>query len=364
MRTLSVLSLILVSLLSAPLGAGPLGYNVTNLASDVPGLAVFTDPTLINAWGIAASGGSPQWLGANGSGTSPIYNGAGVKQGLQVTIPGDGSVTGVAFNANAASSFNGDAFLFVSEDGTFSGWRGALGTNAEVLGLADPANVYKGLAEGSTGGFAYAYAANFRTGNIDIFKGSAGAPDLAGNFVDPALPAGYAPFNIALINGALYVTYALQDGAKKDEISGPGNGFVSKFGLDGSFQGRVISNGALNSPWGLAVAPSVWGDFGGALLVGNFGDGKINAFDLNGVLLGTLSDSGGNPISIDGLWGLRFGNGGNGGAPNQLFFTAGPEDESHGLFGDIVPIPEPSTITLAAAGLLLFLHRRRTVIRP
>lgn len=358
MRKLSVLSLIPVCFTSAPLGAGPIGYLVTNFASDVPGLAAFTDPTLINAWGIASSGTSPLWLGANGSGTSPIYNGAGIKQGLQVTIPGDGSVTGVAFNANSATSFNSDLFLFASEDGTISGWRGALGSTAEVLATASPDNVYKGIVQGTTGGFAYAYAANFRTGNIDVLKGSAAAPDLPGNFIDPNLPSGYAPFNVAIVNGDLYVAYALQDGSKKDDVSGAGNGFVSKFGLDGSFKGRLISNGPLNSPWGIAQAPTNWGDFGGALLVGNFGDGRINAFDINGVLLGTLGDAGGNPISIEGLWGLRFGNGGNGGAPNALFFTAGPGGEDHGLFGDIVPIPEPSTLALAAAGLLLFLHRR------
>jgi uncharacterized protein (TIGR03118 family) len=360
MRTLCALSLSIFFFTSAPLGAGPIGYLVTNLASDVPGLAAFTDPTLINAWGIASGTTSPFWLGANGNGTSPLYTGAGVKLGLQVTIPGEGSVTGVAFNSNAPGNFNSDVFLFASEDGTISGWRGALGTTAEILATGDPANVYKGIAEGTHGGFAYAYAANFRTGNIDVFKGNAAAPDLPGSFVDPNLPSGYAPFNVAIIDGSLYVAYALQDSAKKDDVPGAGNGFVSKFGLDGSFQGRLVSNGPLNSPWGLALAPANWGDFGGALLVGNFGDGRINAFDVNGVLLGTLSDANGNPIAIDGLWGLRFGSGSaNGGPLDALYFTAGPGGEEHGLFGDIVPIPEPSTIALGATGLLLFLGRRR-----
>ena len=194
--------------------AGPIGFKVKNLASDQQ------DGKLVNAWGIAASATGPFWLGANGSGTSLIYNGAGAKQGLEVTIPGDGSVTGVAFSG-VAGQFHGDAFLFASEDGTFSGWRGALGTTAETLALADPDNVYKGLTVGSVGGHSYAYIADFHSGTIDVAKGDAAAPNLPGAFVDPALPAGYAPFNVANIGGVIYVAYAVQ-GAGKDEAAGPG----------------------------------------------------------------------------------------------------------------------------------------------
>ena len=179
----------------------------------------------------------------------------------------------------AAGNFNGDAFLFDSEDGTVSGWRGSLGGAAETLALANSNNIYKGLTIASTGGFTYAYLANFRAGTIDVMKGLSGAPDLAGNFTDPGLPAGYAPFNVQVIGSSIYVAYALQDANKEDEQAGAGLGFLTQFDLNGNFVRRVTSGGALNAPWGLALAPASFGDLGGLLLVGNFGDGRINAYD-------------------------------------------------------------------------------------
>ncbi len=358
-------SIVVACFVAAIAGAGtsraaPIGFTVTTLATDL------TDPGLINAWGIASSATSPFWIASNGAGTSEIYNGAGVKQALVVTIPGDGSVTGVAFSG-AAGAFNGDAFLFVSEDGTISGWRGALGTTAENLQLADPVNVYKGLAVATVGGHQYAYAANFKAGTIDVLKGDALAPDLTGTFTDPGLPSGYAPFNVANINGTIYVTYALQDATGQDDVAGPGNGIVSRFDLNGNFLGRVATDGALNSPWGLALAPAGFGDVGGALLVGNFGDGLINAYDpITGMFLETLVDAGASPIAIDGLWGLSFGNGASAGSPGTLYFTAGPGDERHGLFGQITPLaspppaaPEPGTLLLFGTGLAAVVRRRR-----
>ena len=183
MRRFACAALSMIMLGAMPVIAGPVGFIQTNLASDVPGLAKVTDPNLVNAWGMGASATSPVWIGANGTGTSVLYNGAGVKQGLVVTIPGDG-VTGVLFS-NVAGSFNGDAFLFVNEDGTVSGWRGALGTTAETLQLADPANVYKGLAGANIAGSEYAYLANFRSGSIDVLRGAGGPPGLLGNFTRP-----------------------------------------------------------------------------------------------------------------------------------------------------------------------------------
>jgi uncharacterized protein (TIGR03118 family) len=353
---------------AAPALASPLGFVVTNLASDQPGVARFTDPNLINPWGMAASPTSPIWIGVNGSGNSELYTGAGVMQALVVGIPGNGSVTGVSFNPSSASgAFNRDLFLFASEDGTVSGWRGALGTNAEVLQLADPNNVYKGMADGTLGGHEYAYLANFHAGTIDVLKGDAGAPDLAAHFTDPNLPAGYAPFDIQNLNGVLYVTYALQDGSGRDDDPGAGHGFVDRFDLNGNFLGRVVSGGLLNSPWGLALAPAGFGDLGGSLLVGNFGDGRINAFDpLTGAFVETLVDTNGHIITLDGLWGLRFGNGGNGGDPLNLYFTAGSASESHGLFGVIganapAAVPEPTTMILVAGGLMAGALRRRRI---
>ncbi len=191
MRSICLFAITLMVTTIVPAQAATVGFVQTNLASDVPGMANFTDPGLVNAWGIIASGGSPFWLGINGSGTSELYNGAGVKQGLVVSIPGDGTVTGVAF-ANIAGAFNGDTFLFASEDGTFSGWRSALGTAAETLQIGTAANVYKGLTDATVGNNVYGYLANFRSGNVDVIKGNAAAPDLTGRFTDPNLPAGYA----------------------------------------------------------------------------------------------------------------------------------------------------------------------------
>ena len=330
------------------------GVVATNLVTDDQSVnaAQITDGHLLNAWGISFSPTSPFWVSANGSGLATLYRvdpitNATTKQGLEVTIPGSGSVTGQVFNGS--TDFNADRFLFVSEDGTISGWRGALGTSAETLVLGSTSNVYKGTAQATVGGNTYLYAANFRAGTIDVIKGNAGAPSLSGNFTEPNIPTGYAPFNIQNINNRLYVTYALQDAAKLDDVAGPGNGFVSVFDTQGNFLNRVASSGTLNSPWGLAVAPTSFGSFAGDLLVGNFGDGRINAFDLTtDTFVGQLTGINGNPLEIAGLWALTPGNGGSGGNTESIYFSAGPGDESHGLFGVLsaAPVPEPSTIVM------------------
>ena len=346
-------------------GAGP--FKSTNLVTDdqAANAAVLTDPNLVNAWGISRSGTSPFWVSDNGTGVATLYRvnpitGVPSINPLVVSIPGLGNVTGQVF-AGVAGSFNGDAFLFVSEDGTVSGWRGALGTVAETLALPDANNVYKGSAFENILGNGYLYGANFHTGKVDVYKGNAGAPALAGNFVDPGIPAGYAPFNIQDIGGNLYVTYALKNG--DEDAPGLGNGFVSVFDAQGNFISRVGSQGTLNSPWGLALAPPSFGAYAGDLLVGNFGDGTINVFDLaTNTFLAQLLAPDGNPLVIDGLWALMAGSGaGNGGLSEAIYFSAGPDGESHGLFG-VIAAPEPATLTLLGLALLvlvLALARRR-----
>lgn len=349
--------------------AWAVSFTQTNLVTDdqTANAAQITDPGLKNAWGMSFGPTTPFWVSANGSGTANLYavnpgTQATTKQGLTVSIPGDGSVTGQVFNNNA-SSFNGDRFLFVSEDGTVSGWRPALGTAAEGLVASATAN-YKGAAIGSVSGNDYLYTANFKTGMIDAYKGDVAAPSLSGSFIDPTLPSEYAPFNVQNLNGSLYVAYALRDNATLDEVKGAGLGYVDKFSLSGDFQGRIASGGTLNAPWGMAIAPSSFGAMAGDLLVGNFGDGHINIYDpTSHAFLGQVLDANNQPVVIDGLWAISPGNDGSGGSSHLLYFTAGPNDEAHGLFGVLVPVPEPSeyAMMLVGLGLLMLVVRRRIV---
>ena len=340
------------------------GFIQTNLVSSVSGFATFTDMHLRNPWGIAASATSPFWVGDNATGLSTLYNSLGqpfpIASPLVVTIPPppgspqgtQGVPTGVAFNtAGAAGAFNGDTFLFATENGTIAGWRGALGTAAETLFTTDGAD-YTGIAVTGTTAAASLFAANFAAGSIDKFGAL-----VPGTFTDPTLPSGYSPFNIQNLGGTMYVTYALRDPATGDEIDGLGLGFVDAFDTSGNFLRRVAGDGPLDAPWGLALAPAGFGAFGGALLVGNLGNGFINAFNpVTGAFLDALRDTSGNPIQNDGLWGLQFGNGGNGGTVGTLYFAAGIRDEAEGLFGSIRPeavtVPEPVTLALVGLGIV------------
>ena len=348
-------------------------FKQTNLVSNdaAANPAQLIDPLLKNAWGVSYGPSGPWWISNNGSGTSTLYStnpvtNATNKIGLTVTIPGDGSVTGQVFNSNTAGTpnFNANNFLFVSEDGTVSGWRGALGTSAQVLQVGSASNVYKGSAFATISTHSSLYSANFRAGTIDVLKGDSGAPNLTGSFQDLSLPVGYAPFNIQRLGSNLYVTYALQDAAKHDEIDGAGNGYVDSFDLNGNLIARVGTQGALNSPWGLALAPTSFGVYSGDLLVGNFGNGTIGAYNLaSNSFDGLLRGLDGNTLTIGGLWALSVGNNGNAGSSNSLYFTAGPQGESNGLFGTLQAVPEPGQfaylLALGVPAIGVILRRRQ-----
>ena len=353
-----------LALVLASRGVGPTAargdfYAQTNLVSDIPGLAAFTDPNLKNPWGMSFSGGGPFWVSDQVTGKSTLYNGAGVPQGLIVTIPnkpGGGpptGPTGQVFNPTNDFVLSNGAkavFLFSNLDGTISGWNGTIGTTAEIHVTPTAPTVYTGLALGTSAVGSALYAADDRNGKIDVFNGAFAKTSLAGSFVDPTLPAGFTPYNIQNVGGTLYVTY---------ENEGQGGGVVNAFDVNGNFLRRISANGAgghLDSPWGVTLAPATFGQFGGKLLVGNEGDGHISAFDPNtGAFLGQLLGSNGNPIVNTGLWALAFGNAGAGSDPNALYFAAGINGEVDGLFGAIRAVPEPGSVVLFGLGGLLLL---------
>jgi uncharacterized protein (TIGR03118 family) len=325
----------------------PTEYQQTNLISDIPGVARITDPNLVNPWGQAASDKSPLWVADNGADVSTLYRGGvdGSKPEivpLVVSIP-KGAPTGIVFNSTSDFVVHTDTgsapanFIFDSENGVISAWSGAVsGTKAKAEFTSKRA-VYKGLALASAGGANYLYAANFRKARIDVFNARFKQVELSGDFEDSQIPSGFAPFDVQLLGGKLYVSYAKQDAKKHDDVAGPGNGFVDVYDTSGHLLQRLIAHGDLNSPWGLVLAPASFGAFGGDLLVGNFGDGAIHAYDpVTGAPQGQLMNTDGNPILINGLWALRFGNG-TFGAKGTLVFTAGIGDEAHGLLGEIAP---------------------------
>jgi len=325
-------------------------YAQTNLVSNVPNKAAFTDPNLVNAWGISYSPTGPFWVSDAETGVSTLYMGDGTPVSLVVTIPppkggsSPAAPTGQVFNGTgdfvvSKDRLSGPAFfIFATEDGTISGWNPSVDPTNAVLAVDNSVSqaVYKGLASAQTTKGSFLYATNFRGRAVEQYNAKF---QLVRSFTDNQLPPRYAPFGIRNINGKLYVTFAEQDEDKVDDVPGPGHGFVDVFDTDGNLLQRLISRGKLNSPWGIALAPSDFGKASNALLIGNFGNGKINAFDLNtGTLLGSLRDANNKVLSIDGLWGLTFGNGGLAGATNELFFSAGPNGETEGLFGKLQAI--------------------------
>jgi uncharacterized protein (TIGR03118 family) len=334
---------------------------------------------LVNPWGIDFGRGGPIWISDNGTAKSTIYTGNGTKIAVggfpSIGVPGN--PTGVVFNNTAGFQVEPGktaAFIFGSEDGSISAWN-PLNPSATTKVLPSNA-VYKGVTLGTVplgglGQIPLLYAANFRSGQVDVFGSDFSK---IGSFTDHTLPAGYAPFNVQNIGGQLYVTFAQQDAAKHDDVAGAGHGFIDIFNLDGSFVRHFTSGGPLDSPWGLAMAPATgFGQFSGDLLVGNFGDGSINAFKADGSSAGTLMGKDGKPLTIEGLWGLKFGDGAPGtknGPADTLFFTAGIPDhpggelEGHGLFGSINAVPEPGTYGLVAGGLAFLVMLRKRISNP
>jgi uncharacterized protein (TIGR03118 family) len=355
-------------------------FSQDNLVSDdQPGHlnAQLQDPDLINPWGVAFSPKSDFWVNNNATGTATVYHvdpttNTTTASTLVVTIAppaggtGPAAPTGIVFNTDSSGFMvNGTpaSFIMDTEDGTISAWAGGTETTLEVDNsnnaaagdnTVNPAEgigaVYKGLAIATdSGGTTRLYAANFRHGTVDVFNDQF---QQIQSLTDGSLPAGYAPFNVQVLNGDLFVTYAKQDQFKHDDVAGAGNGFVDEYTLNGQLVARVESGGPLNSPWGMAIAPADFGKYAGDLLVGNFGDGTISAFDLqhHDQFMGKLLGIDGKPITIPDLWTLTSGNGSSAGSTGQIYFTSGVQNESAGLFGALAPVPRTNEFMVSGGG--------------
>ena len=348
---------LLIASVIAPAAFGAtVGYFQTNLVSDIPGLAAFTDSQLKNPWGMSFSATSPFWISDQVTGVSTLYSGAGVKQALIVTTP-PASPTGQVFAGGLGFNMGGGVnanFIFSTLAGTIDAWNA--GTTAVTEFAATDGAVYTGLALLG----ANLYAADTRNGKIDVFNNSFGKISVTGSFTDPSVTAGFTPYNIQAIGGKLYVEYARRNV--------PG-GFIGVFDANGNLL-QQINDSHLNSPWGITMAPGGFGQFGGDLLVGNFLGGMINAFDpVTGAFIGTLSNQNGTPIANPGLWALNFRSSASGLDPNTLFFSAGINSEADGLFGTIEVVPEPATLgtmalALALSGFAAFRARNYNRARP
>jgi uncharacterized protein (TIGR03118 family) len=360
-------------------GNEPNAYVVTPLVSDIAGAAPIQDPVLQNSWGVAFTpAGSPFWIADNNTGCSTLYDGDGTKVALQVSIPLPGNVipptdcmtvnpkappnptpaapTGVVWNptTNPTSAFLVPgtqlpaSFIFVTEDGTISAWTGGLTPADDAVLAVDNSQkpnaasgaVYKAAVMGVNVNGVYLFVTNFRAGTVEVYDHNYNLATTDGGFVDPNIPPGFAPFGIRNIDGDLFVTYAKQNAQKHDDVAGPGNGFVDVFDTDGHLLRRFTSRGQLNSPWGIERASFAFGPFSGMILIGNFGNGRINVFDEHGRFIDELDDGHDRPLVIDGLWTLTLG-GGAKSSPDTLYFTAGPNAENDGRFGTITPATQP-----------------------
>jgi len=317
------------------------GYKQTNLVADQAGVGNHADAQLSNPWGIAFLPGQPFWVANNNGGTVTLYDAQGVKQTTVVGIPtaatnpcSPGCPTGIV--ANSSTDFGGAFFIFDTEDGILARWNG-MGNATMVVDNSSMSAVYKGLALLNNTAGNFLLAANFHSGAIEVYDHSFAPATLSGGtFTEPGLPAGYAPHGVKVINNVVFVTYAMQDAAKHDPVTGAGLGLVDLFQTDGKFLHRGITGGTLNAPWGIVAASANFGEFSNDVLVANFGDGTISAFDTQGNFLKQVTDSNGTVITNPGLWDLVFGAGGTG-DPNTLYFTAGGSTQTQGLFATLVP---------------------------
>jgi uncharacterized protein (TIGR03118 family) len=350
-KTLLLFGLLMTLASPSALRAQQAGYSQTNLVSNTAGVATTTDPQLLNPWGISIFPGQDFWVADNNSGTSTLYNAQGNKNALVVTIPGasknpngncsPGCPTGTVANTNG-SYFGGGSFIFDTEDGIIANWTG--GTSAEVaFDNSASGAVYKGLALLND---TFVLAANFNSGKIDVYDRNFAPTSLSGSFTDPKLPAGFAPHGIHVIGNQIYVAYAMQDAAKHDAQPGAGLGQVDIFDASGNFVSTFVpAGGKLNAPWGVVATPATFGTFSNAILVGDFGDGAINAYDMTGKFLGQLTDSSDKVLVNPGLWDMVFGGGGPSGDPNTLYLTAGGSNQPNfpaggnttGVFASLVP---------------------------
>lgn len=327
-------------------GQPPNTYAVHNLVSNGSVAADHVDANLLNPWGIAFNPVGFSWVSDNHSGKSTLYDGLGNVQSLVVTIPpadptsGElGAPTGIVYSGTSDfvvsnGTVSGPSrFIFAGEDGAISGWAPNVDLNNAIRVVATPGAIYKGIALATTSTGARLYVTDFHHKRVDMFDAAFGKVTIAGSFVDPRMPFHMAPFGIQALGDRIYVTYATQDADREDDV--PGRGIVDVYDLDGKFIKRGAQQAGLNAPWGVAMAPADFGRFSNALLVANFGDGTISAFDSHSQFLGRLRDADDKQIRIPGLWGIQFGNGVQSQPTNTLFFTAGPNDENDGVYGSI-----------------------------